>query len=630
MKNSKFLFGYIALCLCLFLPKSSNAQSDPTTDMIVILNPSLNDGEIDILRGQFHATELCITPVTKARLWRINSFPFTVTCPDGSSCIVTDIQGAVGVITDRAESQGGGVNDIVRIPGSGNPSDFGLDYSYLPLLYDCAPSVEDRLFCQVSEGGISNSLKIAIMDTGLDFNNTFFSNFVKLADAKNFLECTPTVDIEDTNGHGTGTTGIYGRYFREMPPNSGKFIIPYKVLNGQGIGNTFGVIQAIDDAILQNVDIINLSLISDNTNNPFLRNNKEQPLQIAIRKAKEIGNILVVEAAGNGSVDIDTNTDINGNTVFISPSALPNDNTLVVGGADCESGSLGFTNYGSQKKNLDIFAPGRGIQTTWLKDERGNRWARVSGTSFSAPIVGGIAALLFSKQTVKDWRAVKCAILKGATQTTNSTIVNSVAGGFVNADQALINLQSTCSGVLPVSLKSFKEEFINSQAYLTWETANEINIAHYTIEKSGNGKVFAPIGMVKSLPQYTHNKYTWIDEHPFEGVSYYRLKITNTEGSIEYSKTIALNRLTKDIALSIAPNPATDQSLIYGSIGSAQTGVLSIFDSNGLQRFSFSQGKDLGMSFQIPIATLGLSKGMYIGVLKTEIATTTIKIIILD
>ena len=49
-----------------------------------------------------------------------------------------------------------------------------------------------------------------------------------------------------------------------------------------------------------------------------------------------------------------------------------------------------FSNYG--KKTVDIFAPGEQISTTYPE----NRYKLVDGTSFAAPAVSGVAALVWS------------------------------------------------------------------------------------------------------------------------------------------------------------------------------------------------------------------------------------------
>jgi cell wall-associated protease len=68
-----------------------------------------------------------------------------------------------------------------------------------------------------------------------------------------------------------------------------------------------------------------------------------------------------------------------------------------------------FSNYG--KKNVDLFAPGAKIYTT----ASNNTYGFESGTSFSAPMVSGTAALIWSYYPKLSAKEVKQIILESGT-----------------------------------------------------------------------------------------------------------------------------------------------------------------------------------------------------------------------
>lgn len=128
-------------------------------------------------------------------------------------------------------------------------------------------------------------------------------------------------------------------------------------------------------------------------------------------KYAEEHNVLLVHSAGNNSFDVDENpyfpndvdyenpNEVVENFINVGASTAHNDNTLVAS----------FSNYG--KKNVDLFAPGDKIYTTTA----GNRYGYDSGTSLAAPMVSGVAALIWSYYPKLTVQEVKQIILESGT-----------------------------------------------------------------------------------------------------------------------------------------------------------------------------------------------------------------------
>jgi hypothetical protein len=110
--------------------------------------------------------------------------------------------------------------------------------------------------------------------------------------------------------------------------------------------------------------------------------------------------------------------------------------------------------------------------------------------------------------------------------------------------------------VLPVTLLGFTITKSNDVNVLKWETVNEVNFRHFTIERSDNGNFFSTIASVPANNVGALNKmysYTDRDLPPVHKL-YYRLKLTDNDGSYTYSSVVAA-RLEDQTTVNIFPNP---------------------------------------------------------------------------
>lgn len=117
----------------------------------------------------------------------------------------------------------------------------------------------------------------------------------------------------------------------------------------------------------------------------------------------------------------------------------------------------------------------------------------------------------------------------------------------------------TAVGILPLNLLTFVGENAGSYNKIEWVTGSERNTDHFILEKSRNGIAFEELLNQTAAGFSTSPKnYKAFDMSPFEGVTYYRLKLFNQNASFEYSNIIAINNdnLT-DYVTNLHPNPTT-------------------------------------------------------------------------
>lgn len=141
---------------------------------------------------------------------------------------------------------------------------------------------------------------------------------------------------------------------------------------------------------------------------------------------------------------------------------------------------------------------------------------------------------------------------------------------------------------LPVKLTAFTASLAKEKVNLKWETASEINVSHFQLERSTDGVNFSQAAMVFSYGAAdTKANYTYSDNVAFFQVPvvYYRLRSVDIDGKSDISETRII-RLSKDQANSISlltyPNPVMNELRVTvpNNWQNKQT-VFELFNANG-------------------------------------------------
>jgi hypothetical protein len=137
------------------------------------------------------------------------------------------------------------------------------------------------------------------------------------------------------------------------------------------------------------------------------------------------------------------------------------------------------------------------------------------------------------------------------------------------------------SNVLPITLLSFQAEAKEQQVMTNWITATEINNDFFTIERSKDGSFWDKVGDVDGAgDSHTELSYSFIDQRPYTGVSYYRLRQTDFDGTSTLSEPQAVEVLSNgDFALDQVYHAQEGLNLIYHATDPFVT--IEIFDLLG-------------------------------------------------
>jgi hypothetical protein len=211
----------------------------------------------------------------------------------------------------------------------------------------------------------------------------------------------------------------------------------------------------------------------------------------------------------------------------------------------------------------------------------------------------------------------------------SSTSSNPYRGGRNNMYTTVVDI--VCGvGTLPVELLNFYAKTEGNNVAVTWSTASEKNSDFFSIEKSKDGKGFSQFDQVKAAGNSNRIiNYRTLDYHPFNGISYYRLKQTDFNGDEQYSNVVEVNFID-EFNCNIFPNPGSGKKIFVSLSGKRNEEVnINIFAASGLEVFN-SGGrfeKDGEKTFPLEMVS-PLQAGVYLVVITTDNKTINRKLVV--
>ncbi|CAM3434973.1 S8 family peptidase [Marinicrinis lubricantis] len=226
------------------------------------------------------------------------------------------------------------------------------------------PKIDTLKGWNISKG--NEEVVVAVIDTGVDLDHPDLQG--RLVEGLNIIDETKTAD--DDLGHGTHVAGVIAASVNNYEGVAGMSwynkIMPIKVLDETGAGNTYNVAAGIIWAVDHGAKVINMSL-GNYAEAQFLHD--------AIKYAYD-RDVVLIAATGND------NTEQPG-----YPAAYPE--VFAVSATDPTGNKAIFSNYGDY---VDVVAPGENIASTYPDA----RYAALSGTSMASPHVAALAAMIRS------------------------------------------------------------------------------------------------------------------------------------------------------------------------------------------------------------------------------------------
>ncbi|MFD4861542.1 type VII secretion-associated serine protease mycosin [Streptomyces atratus] len=288
-----------------------------------------------------------------------------------AAAVVAALAALAGPGAAYAAERAQGTGDV-GIDGSGECT-FPMKQQYEGRPWSLQRVLLDELWQDTKGKGV----RVAVIDTGVDNVNPQLKTAVDTSAGADYLKGGKSDGTVDEVGHGTKVAGIIaarprkGTGFVGLAPEA--TIIPIRQNDEKNSGKDTTMATAIDHAIAKGADVINIS--QDTTK--ALTETSALGRAVARALAKDI---VVVASAGNDGMD--------GKLKRTYPAAF--DGVLAVASSDRNNERAPFSQAG---EFVGVAAPGVDIVST----VPGNGQCTDNGTSFSAPYVAGVAALMRAK-----------------------------------------------------------------------------------------------------------------------------------------------------------------------------------------------------------------------------------------
>lgn len=371
-------------------------------------------------------------------------------------------------------------------------------------------------------------IKIGILDSGIDQSHPGFQSnltapsgfpvvspaqnqaFVngKVIVARSYESIAPAgygADAGDHAGHGTATgyAAAGSRIGTISGVAPGAFLGNYKVLGNNGAGSLDLVVKAIDDAVKDGMDVLNLSFGSDVAANPDI------DIEVKAVEQAVAAGVIVVVAAGNAGPDENT---------IGSPGTAPS--AITVGSSSSDRSletnppsaldpnrvsdfSSRGPNFGAGMKP-DLLAVGDNFITadSTLKPD-GIGLTATQGTSFSTPVVSGAAALLKGARPGLGALVYRSMLINSAQKLVYANgepaPVRFAGAGRLNVEAALLSTFA----VAPTALKfGIGNSIVNAtQAFTVGNTGSSTATYSFSLDRySGTGETIAMSATSLTLP----------------------------------------------------------------------------------------------------------------------------------
>lgn len=267
-------------------------------------------------------------------------------------------------------------------------------------------------------GYTGTGVKIAILDTGLDMDHEMFDGRTIV-----YEDFTGSGSAEDGQGHGTHVAGIALGNGQYVGVANEADIYVGKVLDDSGSGQLSWLINGIDWAIENNVDVISLSLGA--VYSVSAETQLSSPEILKIEEAIANG-ITVVIASGNCA------SGACGSFTGVTTPGIA-EHAITVGAVD-SSNEWAYFSSGSIVSDYikpDLVAPGVGICSSVV-----DGYDCKSGTSMATPFVAGAASLLLEYQ---DYTPAEMKMLLESNSVDLGTVGKDVkyGSGLLNLDEIL-------------------------------------------------------------------------------------------------------------------------------------------------------------------------------------------------
>ncbi|OFY85986.1 MAG: hypothetical protein A3F72_09825 [Bacteroidetes bacterium RIFCSPLOWO2_12_FULL_35_15] len=287
--------------------------------------------------------------------------------------------------------------------------------------------------------------------------------------------------------------------------------------------------------------------------------------------------------------------------------------TVTIGTAGVGSGSILFSTYGGSTWDNNTYKPGdvttmNNISAVNNSEYVTDRFWLIDAVNYTTKPTPSIVftyldaewsaagntineANLFAQRfnsTINDWRDWF------GTFSTANIATNTVSSGSVTPTNffrswTLVDQQSP----LPIELLYFTADLnTDKKVPCQWATATETNNDYFVVERTRDGIQYDFVAQINGSGNSTiTHYYSTLDPNPYPGISYYRLKQVDFNGTFTYSQLVPINLDNIEI-ISIYPNPSSGNFSYL--VGSSRTETVTVTAINALGQPVLCVQEDIG------------------------------------
>lgn len=266
-----------------------------------------------------------------------------------------------------------------------------------------------------------------------------------------------------------------------------------------------------------------------------------------------LGNTQALYIESGATVSVNRGGSASTTPLLYASGAINNLGTLTDAGAIQSTSS--FTNVGTYKVHLG----GTTLGTDF--DQVSNNGAvTLTGSALEVVLVNSYTPVNGASFTIIDGTSLIDTFASSTLPTLSMGLVWQTTYDEIQGTVTL----TVSNAALPVELLDFTVTLVPQPptgvfaVQLDWATTFERNTQDFTLERSEHpltGKTFTPLSITDA--KGSNSVYQYTDDKPYNGINYYRLRITDLDGTISYSKIVSV-RLDEAKTFKVYPNPVSD------------------------------------------------------------------------
>ena len=182
---------------------------------------------------------------------------------------------------------------------------------------------------------------------------------------------------------------------------------------------------------------------------------------------------------------------------------------------------------------------------------------------------------------------------------------------FSNLSADMLFTATEPLSALPVELVDFTAEVFEDVVKLNWSTASERDNDYFEVERSIDGINFLTLGKIQGRGTTGQlSNYQLQDNHPQQGINYYRLKQVDLDGKFSFSDIEQIEFTDNETSIHIFPNPSKIGFLNMNFVSKTKNTTIEIYDMLGRLVYQ-NKIENIG-SQSLTIPTKDWSNGIFI------------------